>query len=61
MVADGVAEGSVRAVDQHIAAQMMKVMINAAAEAPDWVRGVQQEEMPTLYAKPLLMGVLARP
>ena len=60
MVADGAADGSVRPVDQNIAAQMLKVMINAAAEAPDWARGVQQDEMPELYAKPMLMGALAR-
>lgn len=60
MVADCIAEGAARPVDQQIAAQMLKVTINAAAEAPLWVRGLERTDMPALYAKPMLMGVFAR-
>lgn len=60
MIADGMADGSVRAVDPMIGAHLIKVAINAAAEAPTWVRGVAREEAPALYAKPTLLGVLAR-
>jgi hypothetical protein len=59
MIADGLVDGSVRGVDPMIAAQMTKVAINAAADAPAWVRGIERIEAPELYAKPMLMGVLA--
>ncbi len=58
MISDGTAEGSVRAVDPQIAAQLLRVAINAAAEAPNWVRGLERDEAPALYARPMLMGVL---
>lgn len=58
MIADGVADGSLRPVDPLIGAQMMKVAINAAAEGPTWVRGLDRAQAPGLYAKPTLMGVL---
>jgi AcrR family transcriptional regulator len=60
MISDGVADGSVRAVDPTIAAHLIKVAINAAAEGPLWVRGVTREEAGELYAKPTLLGVLRR-
>jgi AcrR family transcriptional regulator len=60
MVADGYADGSMRAVDPLIAAQMLKVAVNAAAEGPSWVRGLARAEAPTLYARPTLMGVFAQ-
>jgi AcrR family transcriptional regulator len=59
MIADGYADGSMRAVDPLIAAQMLKVTINAAAEAPVWVRGLARADAPALFAKPMLMGVFA--
>jgi AcrR family transcriptional regulator len=58
MISDGIAEGSVRPVDPQIAAQLLRVAINAAAEAPNWVRGLERAEAPGLYARPMLMGVL---
>lgn len=57
MIADGVADGSLRPVDPLIAAQMLKVTVNAAAEGPAWVRGIERAEAPDLYAKPMLMGL----
>ncbi len=59
MIADGCADGSMRAVDPMIAAQMLKVTINAAAEGRTWVRALTRAEAPELYAKPMLMGVFA--
>jgi hypothetical protein len=61
MIADGVADGSVRPVGPLIGAQMLKVAINSAAEGPSWVRGLDRAEAPALYAKPTLMGVFAPP
>ncbi len=60
MISDGVAEGSVRAVDPVIAAQMLNATLNAAAELDFWVRDVKQHEAAALYARPMLMGVFAR-
>ena len=59
MIADGYADGSIRAVDPLIAAQMLKVTINAAAEGPTWVRTLSRADAPALYARPTLMGVFA--
>lgn len=59
MISDGVADGSMRAVDPLIAAQMIKVTINAAAEGRTWVRDLDRAEAPALYAKPMLMGAFA--
>jgi hypothetical protein len=59
MIADCMADGSGRLVDQHIAAQMLTVTLNAVAEAPIWVRGVERAEIGALYVKPLLLGVFA--
>jgi len=56
MAADAIAEGSMRGVDPMIAAQMIKVAINSAAEAPQWVRGLEPAETPSLYARPALFG-----
>lgn len=58
MVADGISEGSIRAVDPLIAAQLLKVAINAAAESRAWVRELEHDEAAALYARPMLMGVL---
>ena len=60
MISDGVAEGSVRAVDPVIAAQMLNAALNAAAELDFWVRDVKQDEAAALYARPMLMGVFTR-
>jgi AcrR family transcriptional regulator len=60
MISDGVAEGSVRAVDPVIAAQMLNATLNAAAELDFWVRDVKQDEAAALYARPMLMGVFTR-
>jgi AcrR family transcriptional regulator len=59
-ISDGIAEGSVRAVDPFIAAQMLTATLNAAAEIRWWIPDVLPENAATLYAKPMLMGIFSR-
>ena len=60
-IVDGMQDGSVRVVDQTVAAQVVNGMINAAAEIENWVPGVTMENAADLYARPMLMGLLHRP
>jgi len=60
MISDGIAEGSIRAVDPVIAAHMLNASLNAAASALTAVRGAEPGEIAELYAKPMLMGLFAR-
>jgi AcrR family transcriptional regulator len=60
MISDGVAQGSIRAVDPYIAAQMLNATLNAASDLAFTIPGVVAEEAPALYAKPMLMGVFSR-
>ena len=60
MISDGVAEGSIRAVDPYIAAQMVNATLNAAADLPFTIPDVMGFDAPALYAKPMLMGVFSR-
>lgn len=59
IISDGVADGSIRAVDASIAAHMINSMLNAAASLEAWVPGLEREEAAELFAKPLLTGVLS--
>lgn len=59
MICDGVADGSLRPVDVHIAAQMVTAMINAAAELELWVPGLSPEDAATAFAGPLFKGMAA--
>lgn len=60
MISDGIAEGSVRAVDPVIAAHMLNAALNAPATATRVIQNITPEEATALYAKPMLMGVFAR-
>jgi AcrR family transcriptional regulator len=60
MISDGIAEGSIRPVDPAIAAQMLNATLNAGAELGFWVPGVTQKAAPSVFARPLLMGVFSR-
>lgn len=60
IISDGVASGSVRAVDPFIAAQMLTATLNASAEIKWWIPGVERAEAASLYARPLLMGLFSR-
>ncbi|ATC34560.1 TetR/AcrR family transcriptional regulator [Caulobacter vibrioides] len=59
IISDGVADGSIRAVDASIAAHMINSMLNAAASLEAWVPGLQREEAADLFARPLLTGLLS--
>jgi AcrR family transcriptional regulator len=59
IISDGIADGSIRAIDPSIAAHMINSMLNAAASLGAWVPGVERDEAADLFAKPLLTGVLA--
>jgi len=60
VIADGIAAGSVRAVDPLIGAQMLAATLNASTEYSWWVPGATGEQADELYAKPLLLGLFAR-
>ncbi len=59
LLVDGMLDGSIRVLDQSIAAQLVSGMINAAAEIARWVPGVNEENAADLYARPLFMGLLS--
>ena len=60
MISDGIAEGSIRPVDPAIAAQMLNATLNAGAELGFWVPGITQKAAPSVFARPLLMGIFVR-
>jgi AcrR family transcriptional regulator len=60
IISDGVAEGSVRAVDPMIAAHMINSMLNAAASLGVWVPGLEREDAARLFARPLLTGLFSK-
>jgi AcrR family transcriptional regulator len=61
VVADGVADGSIRPVDPAIAAQMMSGMVNASASIKRWVPDATIGNVADLYARPLFLGLLCAP
>jgi len=60
MISDGIAEGSLRAVDPFIAAQMLNATLNAGAELGFWVPGVKPKAAAAIFARPLLTGLFER-
>ena len=61
MVVDGLVDGSLRLVDPAVAAQMVSGLINALAEAEHWLPGEGPAPLDELLARPMLLGLLARP
>ena len=61
VVADGIADGSIRPVDPTVAALFAVGMVNAAAELHHWVHGVTDEAAVTSFVRPGLLGVFAPP
>ncbi len=57
-IVEGTLDGSVRPLDQAIAAQQVAGMINAASELKRWVPSVTVENAANLYARPLFVGIL---
>jgi AcrR family transcriptional regulator len=60
MISDGIAEGTIRAVDPFIAAQMMNATLNASSAIETVLPGVAQGDAAGLYAKPILTGIFTR-
>jgi AcrR family transcriptional regulator len=60
MISDGVAEGSIRAVDPYIAAQMLNATLNGASDLIFTIPGLTTGDLAELYAKPMLLGVFSR-
>jgi AcrR family transcriptional regulator len=60
LISDGVAEGSVRAVDPMIAAHMINSMLNAAASLERWLPGLERDDAARLFARPLLTGLFSK-
>lgn len=60
MIADGIADGSCRAVDPLIGAHVLMAMVFSAMRLPRWLPSVTADEGGTTYAQPALVGLLAR-
>ncbi len=58
VIVDGMMDGSIRPLDPGIAAQVLVAMVNAAAELPRWVPGVQEAMVADLYVRPMFTGLL---
>ena len=57
MIADAIADGSVRPVDPIIAGQFVTGMINAAAELSKWSPTVTEQTAAELFVRPAMMGI----
>ncbi|MDG2523450.1 TetR/AcrR family transcriptional regulator [Caulobacter segnis] len=57
MVSDGIAEGSIRAVDPMIAAHMLNSLLNAAASLAVWAGDTKKEDAASLLVRPLMVGI----
>jgi AcrR family transcriptional regulator len=60
LIADGIADGSIRAVDPAIAAEVVTGMVNAAAELSKWSPTVTEETAADLFVRPAVMGLFSR-
>ena len=58
VVSDGISDGSVRAVDVPLAAQMIAGGVNAASELRHWARGITPKQAVEAYVRPLFTGLL---
>lgn len=56
---DGMKDGSIRPLDQSIAAFLVSGMINASVVLDRWVPDVTAENAVDLFARPLFLGILA--
>jgi AcrR family transcriptional regulator len=59
-ISDGIASGSLHAVDPFIAAQMLTATLNVSSTIQRWFPGVERDEAAALYAKPMLLGIFSR-
>ncbi len=58
VLTDGIADGSLRAVDTNIGAQMLTAMINATAEVHAWAPGVTQQNVAKIHVRPMFEGLM---
>jgi AcrR family transcriptional regulator len=59
LLSDGVADGSIRAVDAVVAAEILMGLINAAAELQKWSPAATEATCAELFVRPLFVGVFA--
>lgn len=57
IVCDGMADGSIRAVDTMVASEMITAAVNAAAELHFWAPGIGADSVTDYYLKPLIGGL----
>ncbi len=57
IVSDGMADGSIRPVNAHLAAHMLMAMINVADEAPFFVNGLTPELANSQFVRPFFEGL----
>jgi AcrR family transcriptional regulator len=57
LIADGIADGSIRPVDPAIAAEVITGMVNAAAELSKWSPTVTEATAAELFVQPAVMGL----
>lgn len=57
---DGMADGSVRSLDQSVSSYLLSGCLNAAAELQNWVANPGPDEGCEIYIKPLFMGILSK-
>ncbi|RZI43335.1 TetR/AcrR family transcriptional regulator [Herbaspirillum sp. HC18] len=55
---DGMRDGSIRPLDQSVAASLVSGMITASAELDRWVPDVTSENAVDLFVRPLFLGIL---
>lgn len=60
MMSDGVAEGSIRAVDAYIAAQMLNATLNGASDLSFVIPELKPSDLADLCARPLLTGIFSK-
>lgn len=60
-ISDGIGEGSLRAVDVPIAAQVINGAIHSGAELHFWAPNLSPQQATELYLKPLFFGISAQP
>ena len=59
LISDGIADGSIRAVDAGVAAEMVTGLVNAAAHLSRWSPMATAANAADLFVQPLMTGVFA--
>ncbi|GIZ50204.1 TetR family transcriptional regulator [Noviherbaspirillum aridicola] len=58
LLVDGMRDGSVRPLDQAVAAELVGGMINASVELDRWVPGITADNALELFVRPLFVGII---